>query len=109
MRWAISRNCLRSCASSSWMPAKMIWNIQKIRPHGVSFDPGSLAIGQKLPGTRPSHSGLVSGSCIRGREKRADPARLVALQVDDHREPLLRSEERRVGKECRSRGAPEHG
>src|SRR5215218_9371284 len=89
MRCAISRACLRSCASSSWKLANTIWSIQRIRPHGVSLAPGSRGIAQKLPGARPSHSALERRSCIAGREEGPDPARLAVLQVHDHRDALL--------------------
>src|SRR3954470_1060327 len=88
MRFAISRACRRSWLSSSWKPAKTTCSIQRIRPQGVSLSFGIVVL---LPGLRSGNSGLVGSLRVGGREEGADPARLVALQVDEHRKALLLS------------------
>src|SRR3954454_7425394 len=100
MRCAISRACFRSCCSSSWKPAKTICSIQRIRPHGVTFE--NLGIEMNLPGTRSGNSAVVGGLGVGHGEERPDPARLLALQVDDHRESLLLLAAEAVGNEQRA-------
>src|SRR5688572_32254284 len=52
-------------------------------------------------------SALLMAVCVRGMSS-AETADLTALMARSGRVLDLRSEERRVGKECRSRRSPEH-
>ena len=70
----------------------------------VAVGPDSAVAGHVGPGTRVIE--------LRGRTVRERAGALAAIAHPDFREQLLRSEERRVGKEClrqcRSRWSPYH-
>src|SRR4051794_28307361 len=85
----MSRACLRSCASSSRKLAKTICSSQRMRPHGVSFVPGSRGIRSNVTRGRPGHSAFVGRLGVAGREEGPDPARLARLEVHEHRVALL--------------------
>src|SRR2546430_15571909 len=60
-----------------------------------------------VPGENPNlnQPGLVLSGFV---ERVGDPVPLVAADGSQHRGERVRSEERRVGKECRSRWSPYH-
>src|SRR5437016_14403373 len=56
--------------------------------------------GERRQGSRKNHG-------ERGKSNGCGKSGRIGAQIEEHGKVRLRSEERRVGKECRSRGAPD--